>query len=390
MTEQAKVPAIRFAGFTDPWEQRKLIMVAPLQRGFDLPAEKIIPGVYPVMMSNGIGAYHNEYKVKGPGVVTGRSGTIGNLQYVESAFWPHNTTLWVTKFYGNHPKFIYYLYEKIDLKRYKAGSGVPTLNRNDVHDTMVFFPASRKEQELISAVLTYLDDLITLHQRKYDKLVVFKKSMLEKMFPKDGESVPEIRFAGFTDPWEQRKLGDVASSFDYGLNAAATEYDGQNKYLRITDIDDETHEFSKSDLTTPLADLAMSADYLLKEGDLLFARTGASVGKTYLYRQFDGMVYFAGFLIRARIGEGADPEFAYQATLTDAYKKYVAITSQRSGQPGVNAQEYADYQLMLPSKTEQQQIGMTLRSLDDLITLHQRKLELLQNIKKSLLDKMFV
>ena len=184
-------------------------------------------------------------------------------------------------------------------------------------------------------------------------------------------------------------MGDVASSFDYGLNAAATEYDGQNKYLRITDIDDETHEFSKSDLTTPLADLAMSADYLLKEGDLLFARTGASVGKTYLYRQFDGMVYFAGFLIRARIGEGADPEFAYQATLTDAYKKYVAITSQRSGQPGVNAQEYADYQLMLPSKTEQQQIGMTLRSLDDLITLHQRKYDKLVILKKSMLEKMF-
>ena len=176
------VPEIRFAGFTDPWEQRKLIMVAPLQRGFDLPAEKIIPGVYPVMMSNGIGAYHNEYKVKGPGVVTGRSGTIGNLQYVESAFWPHNTTLWVTKFYGNHPKFIYYLYEKIDLKRYKAGSGVPTLNRNDVHDTMVFFPASRKEQELISAVLTYLDDLITLHQRKLELLQDIKKSLLDKMF----------------------------------------------------------------------------------------------------------------------------------------------------------------------------------------------------------------
>ena len=234
-------------------------------------------------------------------------------------------------------------------------------------------PECKSEMQAIGHFMSNLDGLITLHQRKYDKLVVFKKSMLEKMFPKDGESVPEIRFAGFTDPWEQRKLGDVASSFDYGLNAAATEYDGQNKYLRITDIDDETHEFSKSDLTTPLADLAMSADYLLKEGDLLFARTGASVGKTYLYRQFDGMVYFAGFLIRARIGEGADPEFAYQATLTDAYKKYVAITSQRSGQPGVNAQEYADYQLMLPSKTEQQQIGMTLRSLDDLITLHQRK-----------------
>ena len=209
-------------------------------------------------------------------------------------------------------------------------------------------PADLEEQRVTSACLGRVDTLITLHQCKRRKEL-------------------------FTHPlaWEQRKLGDVASSFDYGLNAAATEYDGQNKYLRITDIDDESHEFSKSDLTTPLANLAMSADYLLKEGDLLFARTGASVGKTYLYRQFDGMVYFAGFLIRARISEGADPEFAYQATLTDAYKKYVAITSQRSGQPGVNAQEYADYQLMIPSKTEQQQIGMTLRSLDTLITLHQ-------------------
>lgn len=204
------------------------------------------------------------------------------------------------------------------------------------------------------------------------------------------QNIPEIRFEGFTDPWEQRKLGSIAASFDYGLNAAATDYDGQNKYLRITDIDDITHEFLKSDLTTPLADLAMSSDYLLEEGDLLFARTGASVGKTYLYRQYDGTVYFAGFLIRARIGESADPEFVYQATLTDAYKKYVAITSQRSGQPGVNAQEYADYQLMLPSRMEQQQIGRTLRSLDNLITLHQRKLELLRNIKKSLLDRMFV
>ena len=189
--------------------------------------------------------------------------------------------------------------------------------------------------------------------------------------------------------WEQRKLSSIAASFDYGLNAAATEYDGKNKYLRITDIDDATHEFLKSDLTTPLADLAMSADYLLEEGDLLFARTGASVGKTYLYRQYDGTVYFAGFLIRARIEESADPEFVYQTTLTDAYKKFVAITSQRSGQPGVNAQEYADYQLMLPSRTEQQQIGMTLRSLDNLITLHQRKYDKLCTVKKSMLDKMF-
>ena len=270
-----------------------------------------------------------------------------------------------------------------------VGTSQVVLSYGALKELSLLLPQNR-EQSAIANVLNHIDNLIPLHQRKYDKLCTVKKSMLDKMFPKPGETEPEIRFEGFTDPWEQRKLGSIAASFDYGLNAAATEYDGQNKYLRITDIDDTTHEFLKSDLTTPLADLAMSADYLLEEGDLLFARTGASVGKTYLYRQYDGTVYFAGFLIRARIGESADPEFVYQATLTDAYKKYVAITSQRSGQPGVNAQEYADYQLMLPSRTEQQQIGMTLRSLDNLITLHQRKLELLRNIKKSLLDRMFV
>lgn len=223
-----------------------------------------------------------------------------------------------------------------------------TLKFNRFADIEVTMPANLEEQRVISACLGRVDALITLHQRK-------------------------CQYRGLYGhlSWEQRKLSSIAASFDYGLNAAATEYDGKNKYLRITDIDDATHEFLKSNLTTPLADLAMSADYLLEKGDLLFARTGASVGKTYLYRQYDGTVYFAGFLIRARIEESADPEFVYQATLTDAYKKYVAITSQRSGQPGVNAQEYADYHLMLPSRTEQQQIGMTLRSLDNLIALHQ-------------------
>ena len=226
--------------------------------------------------------------------------------------------------------------------------GLLNIAPDDFFETVLTLPCSTEEQKQIGCFFTQLNSLITLHQRKCQYRSLY----------------------GYLS-WEQRKLGSIAASFDYGLNAAATEYDGQNKYLRITDIDDTTHEFLKSNLTTPLADLAMSADYLLEEGDLLFARTGASVGKTYLYRQYDGTVYFAGFLIRARIGESADPEFVYQATLTDAYKKYVAITSQRSGQPGVNAQEYADYQLMLPSRTEQQQIGMTLRSLDNLITLHQ-------------------
>ena len=388
MTEQAKVPAIRFAGFTDPWEQRKFSEIVDVCSGRDY--KHLDEGPIPVYGTGGYMTSVSEALSHNRDAIgIGRKGTIDKPYLLKAPFWTVDTLFYAIPKSDINLEFALCSFLNVDWKSKDESTGLPSLSKESINEAVLSVP-NVVEQNHLGNFFADLDRLITLHQRKYDKLVIFKKSMLEKMFPKDGESVPEIRFAGFTDPWEQRKLGDVASSFDYGLNAAATEYDGQNKYLRITDIDDETHEFSKSDLTTPLADLAMSADYLLKEGDLLFARTGASVGKTYLYRQFDGMVYFAGFLIRARIGEGADPEFAYQATLTDAYKKYVAITSQRSGQPGVNAQEYADYQLMLPSKTEQQQIGMTLRSLDDLITLHQRKLELLQNIKKSLLDKMFV
>ena len=205
----------------------------------------------------------------------------------------------------------------------------------------------------------------------------------------DNEKKPALRFKGFTDPWEQRKLGELSRSFEYGLNAAAKEYDGQNKYLRITDIDDTSRQFVSADITSPDANLAEADNYRLSDGDVLFARTGASVGKTYLYKKSDGLVYFAGFLIRAKIKESVSAGFIFQNTLTRSYERYIAITSQRSGQPGVNAQEYAEYQLMLPELFEQEKIAKLLEALDTLITLHQRKYEKLVNIKKSMLDKMF-
>ena len=365
-------PEIRFEGFTDPWEQRKLGEVAhrvirknegnqsdlPLtisaqhglvdQRDYfnNQVASRDMSGYY--LLENGEFAYNKSTSGDSPW------GAIKRLTKYEKGCL---STLYIC--FGldlGDPDFLVTYYEtnrwhgavQMIAAEGARNHGLLNIAPDDFFETVLTLPCSTEEQKQIGCFFTQLNSLITLHQRKCQYRSLY----------------------GYLS-WEQRKLGSIAASFDYGLNAAATEYDGQNKYLRITDIDDTTHEFLKSDLTTPLADLAMSADYLLEEGDLLFARTGASVGKTYLYRQYDGTVYFAGFLIRARIGESADPEFVYQATLTDAYKKYVAITSQRSGQPGVNAQEYADYQLMLPSRTEQQQIGMTLRSLDNLITLHQ-------------------
>ena len=200
---------------------------------------------------------------------------------------------------------------------------------------------------------------------------------------------PKIRFKGYTEDWEQRKLGDVASTFEYGLNAAAKEYDGENKYIRITDIDDDTHEFLKENITSPDIDLNNAENYKLAEGDILFARTGASVGKSYIYRDSDGLVYYAGFLIRAKIKEEYEAEFVFQNTLTDRYNKYIAVTSQRSGQPGVNAQEYSEFEIRVPQREEQTKIGIYFRKLDMLITLHQRKCEETKKLKKYMLQKMF-
>lgn len=209
------------------------------------------------------------------------------------------------------------------------------------------------------------------------------------MMIKGTEKAPAIRFRGFTDDWELRKLGEMAESFQYGLNAAAKKYDGKNKYIRITDIDDLSHEFSQSNLTSPDTDISQADNYRLNEGNILFARTGASVGKTYIYKHSDGRVYYAGFLIRAKLFKEYDSEFVFQNTLASKYKRFIQITSQRSGQPGVNAQEYENYGLMVPSLKEQKGIGNLLANLDNLITLHQHKLEQQKKLKKYFLQNMF-
>ncbi|NIG78271.1 restriction endonuclease subunit S [Klebsiella sp. Ap-873] len=203
------------------------------------------------------------------------------------------------------------------------------------------------------------------------------------------KKVPEIRFKGFSEAWVDSDLKSFSDSFSYGLNASAVKFDGVNKYLRITDIDEKSRRFDYCQLTSPDAELSKSDNYLLSNGDILFARTGASVGKTYIYNEQDGKVYFAGFLIRASINNKASAQFIFQNTQTHEYAKFVAATSQRSGQPGINAKEYGEYRLFSPTEPEQTQIGNYFQKLDALINQHQQKNDKLSSIKKSMLEKMF-
>ncbi|WP_288154034.1 restriction endonuclease subunit S [uncultured Sharpea sp.] len=251
------------------------------------------------------------------------------------------------------------------LKPLMQGIKVTSISKSAMLDTVIKYPSDIWEQTLIGQYFMSLDNLITLHQ-SLDHLITLHQYKLYMGVYRKGTILTYF--------WEQRKLGDIASSFEYGLNAAAKEYDGKNKYIRITDIDDNTHGFLTDNLTSPDIHLTSADNYKLTEGDILFARTGASVGKSYIYRNSDGLVYYAGFLIRARIKEEYDAEFVFQNTLTDRYNKYIAMTSQRSGQPGVNAQEYAEFEINVPQKEEQTKIGTYFHNLDHLITLHQYKL----------------
>jgi len=186
------------------WEVKPISDIAPLQRGFDLPTKRLVKGKYPVVYSNGILNFHDSFQAEAPGVVTGRSGTIGKVTYVENNYWPHNTSLWVTTFKGNHPKFIYYLYIFLRLERFATGSGVPTLNRNDVHSYKILLPKSYQEQVTITEVLSNTDELI----EQLDELVKKKKNI--KQGAMQELLTGKRRLLGFTKAWEVKELGKIA------------------------------------------------------------------------------------------------------------------------------------------------------------------------------------
>jgi type I restriction enzyme S subunit len=162
------------------WAVKKFANVCPLQRGFDLPKTELKKGKYSVVYSNGILNYHNEFKVKGPGVVTGRSGTLGKVTFVCGDFWPHNTSLWVTDFFDCYPRFIYYLLCFIGLDKYGTGTGVPTLNRNVVHETNVALPPI-SEQKQIASILSAFDDYIEQYQHQKEGYIALKKGLMQKL-----------------------------------------------------------------------------------------------------------------------------------------------------------------------------------------------------------------
>ena len=193
--------------------------------------------------------------------------------------------------------------------------------------------------------------------------------------------VPHLSFPEFSGEWEKCKLGDIATGFDYGMNAAAKPFDGENKYIRITDIDEASSTYIDKDIVSP--DGTLTENYLVNDRDILLARTGASTGKSYLYRKSDGKLYYAGFLIRANVTKH-NPYFVFSQLHTHRYWSWVSIMSARSGQPGINSQEYSSFPVYVTSLREEEKISALLSIIDERIATQNKIIEKLESLIKGI------
>jgi len=195
-----------------------------------------------------------------------------------------------------------------------------------------------------------------------------------------------LRFPEFSGEWEKCKLGDIATGFDYGMNAAAKPFDGENKYIRITDIDEASSTYIDKDIVSP--DGTLTENYLVNDRDILLARTGASTGKSYLYRKSDGKLYYAGFLIRANVTKH-NPYFVFSQLHTHRYWSWVSIMSARSGQPGINSQEYSSFPVYVTSLREEEKISALLSIIDERIATQNKIIEDLKKLKSAISERLF-
>ena len=253
------------------------------------------------------------------------------------------------------------------------GIKVLSLSRTNVQKTMVCYPKSKTEQQLIADCFRNLDNLITLHQRKYDKLVVMKKSMLEKMFPKNGEAVPEVRFAEFTDAWEQRKLGDMGSTFT-GLSGKTKEDFGHGDAKFITYM----NVFSN-----PIADLQMtetveidSKQNCVKAGDVFFttsSETPEEVGMSCVMPENADNTYLNSFCFGYRPTEKFDLNYLAYVLRSESFRKEMTFLAQGISRYNISKNKVMEVEIPVPSLDEQSKVGRYFSNLDNLITLHQRE-----------------
>lgn len=415
MQDNEKKPALRFKGFTDPWEQRKLDEIANFSKGVGYSKNDLCEEGTPIIL---YGRLYTKYETsifdvdtfvkekagsvysKGGEVIVPASGETaedisiasvvvkpgillgGDLNIVSPTTEYDSAFLALTISSGAAHEY---------LSSLAQGKSVVHLHNADIQSVSAKFPTKR-EQEKIHLLFGKIDTLITLHQRKYERLVNIKKSMLDKMFPQNGASVPEIRFKGFTDPWEQRKLGDA-------FERVVRKNTNNESRLPLTISAQDGLVDQITYFNNRVASRDVSNYYLVYNGEFAYNKStsdGYPFGAVKRLDWYEKGVLSTLYIVFAlKHPEKDDSDFMTVFYDTDRWHRGVAERAaegaRNHGLLNISADDFFDIDTTMPEdKVEQEKIGRLLKKLDTLITLHQRKLEKLQNIKKSCLEKMFV
>ena len=406
MAEKQNTPEIRFEGFTDPWEQRKWSEYVSISTDMVDPRSGNygnLPHVGPGNMESFTGRlYDNVNTVKDDALISGKfhfnpgdiiygkiNPQLGKYTYAQFEGLASADAYVLNGKNGLTQEFLFGILQTKAFFDYSVSvsmrSGMPKINRDELN-AFEFLAPNESEQRAIGDILLKLDDLITLHQRKHDKLCTVKKSMLDKMFPKPGETEPEIRFKGFTDPWEQRKLGDVATIVGGGTPSTNNDayWDGDIDWYSPAELGEQVYADRSVRRITQAGYDSCSAT-LLPAGKTILFTSRAGIGNTAILRR--SACTNQGFQSLV-VNDDTDVYFVY--SMTDRIKKFAEQKASGSTFLEISGKGLAAGEFAFPSKDEQTAIGSMFKQLDHLITLHQRKLDLLKNTKKSLLDKMFV
>lgn len=363
------------------WEVKKVIDFAPLQRGFDLPTDKVVKGKYPVVYSNGILNYHYEYKAKGPGVVTGRSGTIGKVTFVESDYWPHNTSLWVTDFKGNNPKYVFYVYGYMDLSKFASGSGVPTLNRNDVHISKVAVP-SIEEQNAIVKLLELWDTAIEKQSELIEKLALRKRALMQQLL------TGKKRLPGFNGKWKHIKLGNIAERVtrkNEEDNKNVVTISAQRGFVVQTDF------FNKS-----VASETLDNYFLIYKDEFCYNKSysnGYPMGAIKRLNTFDKAVVTTLYIcFRLKDKTSTNINFFEQYCESGILNKELVKVANEGGRAhgllNVTPADFFNMHISIPDIDEQNAIASVLVNADEEIQLANKKLANLQSQKRGLMQQL--
>ncbi len=408
MAEKRK-PEIRFRGFTDEWEQRKVSDLAEKTHGGGTPAtsngtfwEGNIPwiqssdiadgqlfGIVPrkYITEEGLNKSAAQLVPENSIAVIIRVG-VGKLAFMPFSYATSQDFLSLSKLTAEPQFTVYALYKKLKSELNAVqGTSIKGITKDELLVKEIMIP-NFPEQKIIGSFFKHLDHLITLHQRKYEKLQKVKKSMLEKMFPKNGSKVPEIRFRGFTDDWEQRKLGEMSSLITKGTTPLDKSNTGTVNFVKIESIDESSGEIT----ITQKISLDEHNGYLrrsqLKENDLLFSIAG-TLGRVTSIKSSILPANTNQALAIIRLKEGC-LEYVKTYLKGKAVTDYIRKNPTIGAQPNLSLEQVSNLKIAIPSEVEQEQLGNFFNHLDHLITLHQRKLEKLRNLKKACLEKMFV